>query len=137
MIASLGIDSVEIARCAPWHTWSTRKLQRLFAPHEIAYCLQNPAKSSERFAAHFAAKEAFYKALHSIITNQKLPLFTVFAHIQVIKQNNGAPTLHVDWDYFMFATNDQLRSPLATHLTLTHTKSSATALVILEHKEIP
>ena len=30
---------------------------------EITYCLGIPKKAAERFAARFAAKEAFYKAI--------------------------------------------------------------------------
>lgn len=63
MVLGIGIDSVDIARFEQWHTYSHKKLLRVFSPAEIAYSLENPTKSAERFAVRFAAKEALFKAL--------------------------------------------------------------------------
>lgn len=134
MILSLGIDSVAIARFQDWHKKPVKQLQRIFSPEEITYCLSNPTKSAERFAARFAAKEAFYKALHSIIRDKKLPLFTVCKNLVIKKHLNGAPFLAVDWEYFKLHSHETTILDLATHLSITHTKTDATAIVILETK---
>jgi holo-[acyl-carrier protein] synthase len=38
---------------------------RVYTHDEIAYCTQSPARTAERFAARFAAKEATIKVLHA------------------------------------------------------------------------
>ena len=44
-------------------TFGDRYLQRVYTPHELEYCGQDPARSAERLAARFAAKEAVVKVL--------------------------------------------------------------------------
>ena len=51
MILGVGIDAVEIARFADWHTKSDKQLRRIFSEEEMAYCLSVPAKTAERFAS--------------------------------------------------------------------------------------
>ncbi len=65
MILAIGHDIVEINRFAHWHTYSLKKLSKVFNQSEIDYCLQHPAYTAQRFAVRFAAKEAAYKALCS------------------------------------------------------------------------
>ena len=125
MIKGIGIDSIEIARFRLWHTYSYRQLSRIFSSGEIDYCLSNIIKSSERFAVRFAAREAFFKAFAPL---QKKELFflTVCAKISIFHTNQEAPHLLVNWP-------DLEHEPLTTHISLTHTKNIATAVVILEH----
>src|SRR5579859_2444181 len=40
-----------------------RYLQRVYTDHELEYCSSDPARSAERLAARFAAKEATVKVL--------------------------------------------------------------------------
>lgn len=44
-------------------TFGDRYLQRVYTPHELEYCGRDPARSAERLAARFAAKEAMVKVL--------------------------------------------------------------------------
>src|SRR5947209_6680335 len=99
MIVGVGIDSVEIERFTHWHQRPHKQLTRVFSTSEIRYCLSVSSKSAERFAARFAAKEAFYKAVHGIIST-KLPLLGVCSHVEVIHTDNGTPQLVIDWSYF-------------------------------------
>lgn len=62
MILGIGIDSVAIGRFVTWHQ-HPKRVARIFSPEEITYCTSVPAKSAERFALRFAAREAVYKAL--------------------------------------------------------------------------
>ena len=118
MIVGIGIDSVEISRFSHWHNYT--RLRRVFSQEELAYCLSNPAKSAERFAARFAAKEAFYKAAGSL-GGPQVPFLKIARHIQVISLQ-GRPVLQVNCK----------NNPGLIHLSLTHTKTIATAVVIIE-----
>lgn len=60
----VGIDIVRISRIAEsLERFGQRFLTRVFTPDEIAYATSAPARSAERLAARFAAKEAALKAL--------------------------------------------------------------------------
>lgn len=63
MIRGIGIDIEEIPRItALVEKWGDRFLHKVFTTQEIEYCLAKP-KPAQHFAARFAAKEAFAKAL--------------------------------------------------------------------------
>lgn len=121
MILGIGIDSIEIARFAHWHTYSKKKLLRIFSDQEIDYCLSVPAKSAERFAARFAAREAFFKAYSLWQPNHKIP-FLIFCKVAKIVKDNGIPSI---------VLNPQLGS-CKIFVSLSHSQTVATAFVILE-----
>jgi holo-[acyl-carrier protein] synthase len=59
----LGIDVIEIERIEQAvGRWGRRFLARVFTDQEIAYCLAR-GRPGQSFAARFAAKEAFAKAV--------------------------------------------------------------------------
>jgi holo-[acyl-carrier protein] synthase len=129
MIVGIGVDTVEIARLTTWVQWSQKQLHRIFTPDEIAYSFQTPAKTVERLAVRFAAKEAFYKAYcASIFPAKPVPFLTLCKAVGVY--NTPAPKLQI--------SHDLLRQPLSVlehaiiHLTCTHTTHTATALIIIE-----
>jgi|SRR5690606_31235858 len=126
MILGIGVDSVEIQRFAHWHTYSHKKLLRIFSQQEIEYCLQQPNKSAERFAVRFAAREAFFKAICAAFPNISFPFLTLCKYVSVEKQK-GRPILVFDWKSIGIECN-----ACSLHIALTHTDSTATAFVIIE-----
>lgn len=128
MIVGIGIDSVEIARFIHWYAFEKKKLQRIFSAEEIHYCLANRELSSQRFAVRFAAREALFKALTVGFPNHRIPFLTLCGATTIIKKR--APELSISWQRL---ESYQIKKPpsLAIHLSLTHTKTIATALVIL------
>ncbi len=129
MIYGVGIDSVEIARFARWHTYPRKSLARIFSPKEISYCLENKEKSLERFAVRFAAREAFFKALaqpHS----KPVPFLAICKILTLDRSANGAPHLIVNWQKLHTKTK-KFAPTLDVHVSLTHTRLVATAIVIL------
>src|SRR5260221_7060347 len=97
MIIGIGVDTVEIKRFALWHTYSRKKLFRIFSQEEIDYVLSNQQKSAERFAVRFAAREALYKALSYAYPDIKIPFLTLCASVSVTKKD-GLPYLIIHDD---------------------------------------
>lgn len=131
MIVGLGIDSVDIVRFAEWHTKSKKELERIFSTQEIIYCLDTPALSAERFAARFAAREAFFKAFQATHPQATIPLLTQCKAVSVKNGPQGAPELIVDWAILERKMASQQIKPLRSLISLTHTETTATAVVVL------
>ncbi len=129
MIVGIGIDSVEVNRFAAWQTYCHKKLSKIFGPEEIAYCLQYSVKSAERFAVRFAAKEAFYKALCTAIPTLSIPFLRLTKYVELRNKVDGMPYLYIDWKLMGFEAQGTTMQPW---VSLTHTKKTATAMVILE-----
>lgn len=126
MILGIGIDSVEIARFQDWADYSRQKLLKMFSEHEIDYCLTNPKKSAERFAARFAVREAFYKAFCQMATGHKIPFLTLCRLIWLESDEGQPPVLHVDWQALSVCPEPK------TWVSVTHTTEIATVQIIIE-----
>lgn len=121
---SIGIDAIEIARFADWHTKERLWLKRIYTDNEIDYCLQEPTLSAQRFAVRYAAKEALYKALSS--QGIELPsLFYVCSNAEI--QNSKTPQLAVNWKKLQCDGQK-------IFVSLTHTLTTAMAVVILSEQ---
>jgi len=128
MMVGIGIDAVSVVRFADWHRLPMASLQRLFRPDEITYCLASERLSAQRFAARFAAREAFFKALSD--TGQ-LPFLTICRAVEVVREASGAPSLRVDWQ-LLARHNPRYRTWQPRILiSLTHTATDAIACVAL------
>jgi len=130
MIRGIGIDTIEIERFKNWHTYPKQKLLRIFSAQEIVYCRSNPAKTAERFAVRFAAREAFFKAYNHVVNNATVPFLTVCKNIQILHQKNGAPQMHAAWQNLLPSTTNHHQ--FKTHISLAHSQATATAFVIIE-----
>jgi phosphopantetheine--protein transferase-like protein len=127
MILGIGIDSVDIARFAHWHTYSRAMLLRVFSPHDLDFCLEKQALTAQRFASRFAVREAAYKALCAYAPTPP-PLRTLCKAIEIHTTACGAPHLTIDWRQLPDIT------PTIPLISITHTATTATALVILQAK---
>jgi holo-[acyl-carrier protein] synthase len=134
MIVAMGIDAVEIDRFAAWHTKSRTSLQRIFSDEEIDYCLKNRASSAERFAVRFAAKEACLKALSTLSPASTISLLRVCKAAIVKKHPNGVPYIAIAWE--LLPDISPVLQHYRWHLSLTHTKQTAMALLVVEKGEI-
>lgn len=122
MIVGIGIDAVTIARFAHWHAKSDKQLKKIFSDEEITYCRSVPAKSAERFAVRFAAREALLKALSSIIQN------LLFLQVSKACTVTGIPPrIYVDLSMLNIH-----KDRLTVHLSLSHTQTDAYAVVVVE-----
>jgi holo-[acyl-carrier protein] synthase len=127
MILGIGVDTIEIERFSLWHTYSPKKLRRIFSVEEIDYCLSQKNKSAERFAARFAAREALYKALSYAYPDNKLPFLTLCAYT-TIKKIGQRPILVLNNESGIDM------SSLHIHLSWSHSRTQATAFVVLERR---
>lgn len=119
----IGIDSIEIERFVRWTEFPEKKLLRLFTPEELSYCFSLQEKTPERLAVRFSAKEAFYKALTPLLP-RPATFLTVAKSCSISVSNTGAPYITFDWKRWGLP-------PYQIELTLTHTKTTATAMVLL------
>jgi holo-[acyl-carrier protein] synthase len=122
MITGIGIDIVQIKRMENWLV-NIKLLQRFFHPDEITFALASGKNASKALAARFAAKEAFGKALGTGLANLKL------AEIMVINNNNGKPELK------LYGTAKQALERSGAHkvhISLSHERDNALAMVVLE-----
>ena len=124
MILGIGVDSIEIARFAYWHTYARKKLLRIFSEIEIEYCLAVPTKSSERFAVRFAAREALFKAYSSWQPNHHIPFLSFCKAVTITKKTSGSPEAFLDTK--IIPNNSKI------FISLSHTTTAATAFAILE-----
>ncbi|HEX7415557.1 MAG TPA: holo-ACP synthase [Smithellaceae bacterium] len=126
MVYGIGIDLVENGRIEKIiGKWGSKFLQRVFSDEEIQYCGKH-VQSSIHYGARFAAKESFLKAL-----GIGLGRGVKFKDIEVMHDKNGKPDL-VLWGGAKAQTEKKKITKI--HLSLTHTKKYATAVVILEKK---
>ena len=125
MIVAVGHDLIEISRIRRMLEREGKRAEKFFAPTELEYCarLQDPAPS---LAARFAAKEAFQKVW---------PRPHGWRDVWVQRDRTPGGPFPFAPPVLGFAPD--IAAELAergwvAHLTLTHTKEHASAVVILE-----
>lgn len=131
MILGIGIDSVEIKRFFRWRKFSKKTLQRILTSEEIDYCFIAPLKSRERFAVRFAIREAFFKAYSSAFPEVNISFLTVCKQLALKKNNHGVPYLLINWGQ-LIKKNNQVTSKITAIISFSHSKTIATAVVILQ-----
>ncbi len=114
MIVGIGLDLIEIERIEHAVSNNERFVERILTPNERERYVQLSTKRKIEFlAGRFAAKEAYAKARGTGIGKLS------WQHIE-IKSENGRPVI--------LSTNEHER----VHVTITHTKQTVAAQVIIE-----
>src|SRR5580698_6931580 len=85
--AGLGTDLVEVDRIADKIGKEQGFRELVFSPGEIAYC-ESRTHKFEHYAARFAAKEAFFKALGTGWING-----TAFNEVEIVNNEQGKPEI--------------------------------------------
>ena len=119
MIVGIGIDLAEVDRYRfppDALRWFARKV---YTEEEMAYAMRK-RNWSERLAGFFAAKEATRKAFGHAIP---------WRHVGVGHERSGKPTIELFGDAKRLLA---ARDVQTIHLTITHTPTTAAAVVILE-----
>ena len=124
MILGLGIDIIEISRISSaLEQHGDRFKKRIFTREECDYCDRMPSPVLH-FAARFAAKEAFSKAIGLGMTQG-----IRWKDIGIINDSHGAPHLRLAG-----ATAEQAveKGVLSALVSLSHSHTVAAASVVLE-----
>ncbi len=122
MIIGIGCDIIEVQRIEKAVQSESFK-QRVFTTAEIAYCESRGKQQYASFAARFAAKEAVLKALGTGLRGGAL------TEIEVLNDELGCPKLHLHGYHLDLACS---KGASSWHLTLSHSKETAMAYVVLE-----
>ena len=122
MITGVGIDVIHVKRMERWQE-NSRLLERYFHSEELDTVKSRGDGAALSLAARFAAKEAFGKALGTGLEN------IVLKDIMVTNSYNGKP------DIKLFGTAKaalENSSANRVHVSLTHERDNAIAMVVLE-----
>ena len=124
MILSIGIDIIEVYRIRESLDRTARFAERVFTEGERQYCEGRGKGSDQSYAARFAAKEAFMKALRSGWRGE-----LAWQEVEVVVDELGAPSLVVKGE-----AQKQMQALGADriNLSISHTREHAIAQVILE-----
>lgn len=125
MIFGTGIDQIETRRVSRKMAGDPGFKEVLFTRDEIAYC-DGKAHASEHYAARYAAKEAFFKALG---TGWRDGL--KFTEVEIRHNDLGKPEIALSGTAMKMAEE---RNCGAIHVSLSHLKETASAIVIIELK---
>jgi holo-[acyl-carrier protein] synthase len=124
VILGIGVDLVSVARLKRvMDRRGARARSRFFTGAEVERCRLSRSPE-ESFAARFAAKEAFFKALGSGVGSAGR-----WHDAEVVSAASGAPSLRLSG---RAAEAARLRGVTRIHLALTHTGDTAAAVVVLE-----
>jgi holo-[acyl-carrier protein] synthase len=125
MILGVGTDLIEVERIAEKIRKSSDFLQLVFSKEEIEYC-SSKLNKYEHYAARFTAKESFFKALG---TGWKSG--TAFNEIEITHNEIGKPMISFIGETAITIKNMNLGN---IHVSLSHLKTVASAIVIIESK---
>lgn len=124
MIYGIGTDLVENDRIERIiQKWGLKFLSRVFSEKEIAYCGRH-AQAAMHYGARFAVKESFLKAI-----GIGLGKGVKFIEIEVANEESGEPKLNLSGGARKYLKKAGIEK---IHLSITHTKHYASAIVLLE-----
>jgi holo-[acyl-carrier protein] synthase len=124
VIVSIGIDIVEVYRIRETISRTPRFVERVFTEKERSYCDAKGMAADQSYAARFAAKEAFLKALKTGWRGK-----ITWHDIEIVSGENNAPNLEIRGEAQTILENLGANQ---IHLSLSHTTEHAVAQVILE-----
>lgn len=125
MTAGIGIDLVEVSRIETLlQKWDDSFIHRVYTENEIAYCRKR-GRPAIHFAARFAVKEAFLKAF-----GMGMGMGIRLRDIETINTAEGKPSIQPHGKAEIMINNRDVKN---IHVSITHTKEHAFAVVIAEN----
>ncbi|HJN05052.1 MAG TPA: holo-ACP synthase [Bacteroidales bacterium] len=124
MIFGIGTDIIEVKRMEK-HLLNNDALKlKLYTQAEQQYCNKGKLTQSQCFAARFAAKEAFFKALG---TGYRYGM--AFHEIEILNDELGKPYVVPHGKVKEYLEQQKVKH---IHLSISHVKEMANAFVVLE-----
>lgn len=116
-----GIDMIEIERIKQSIEDTEGKFcERVYTEKEIEYCESKKAQKYQHYAARFAAKEAFFKAVSPLLENK----YDIgWKDMEVLNAENGRPYVHI--------LTEKLSNIENIDISISHCKAYAIANVIV------
>ena len=124
MICGIGTDIAQVSRFEKW-VKDPKMLERFFHEKEMSSA-KSVASRCQHYAARFAAKEAFSKALGTGIAGFDLK------EVYITNNSEGAPVLNIE-GAALSLMKKQLGECKA-FVSLSHEKEYAVAFVVIEKK---
>jgi holo-[acyl-carrier protein] synthase len=123
MTSGVGIDMIEVERVAEKIGKESGFRELVFSKAEIDYC-DGKKNKYEHYAARFAAKEAFFKALGTGWAEN-----TSFNEVEIINNKKGKPEVNLSGSTLETINSMGIKN---IQVSLSHIKTVASAIVILE-----
>ena len=125
MIFGIGVDIIEVARIEKQISGeSISFVKKVFTPKEIEYCEKKIKNKAQNYAARFAAKEAFFKAIGTGLRDG-----LSWKDIEIENDPQGKPDLLLTGKSKQWVADHQICN---IYISLSHVKELAIAVVILE-----
>lgn len=118
MITGLGTDIIEIERVRR-AVAKKHFRDNVYTEIEQAYCESRGSHSAASYAARFAAKEAFFKAIGTGIV-------TRLTDVEIVNDERGAPKINLRGRAATLAAGKKIS------LSMSHSQEYATAVCIIE-----
>jgi holo-[acyl-carrier protein] synthase len=120
----VGIDVIEVSRIQKEISKEDGGFKtKVFTQGEINYC-ETQSTKAQNYAARFAAKEAFFKAMGTGWSNGY-----AWAEVEVARDSAGKPYIITHGKVKEFLKQNRISN---VHVSLSHVKETATAIVSLE-----
>ncbi len=121
MISGIGIDIIEISRIErSIKEFGDSFLSKLFTDNEISYC-KSKHFPTQHFAARFAAKEAFSKAISTGWSGG-----FEWKNVEVTNDTAGKP------DFLFYGNTATLLQGYSIFLSMSHSDATVVAFVIIQ-----
>lgn len=117
-----GTDIIEIARVKDAIEKEGFK-ERVYTEKEIEYCESKNVQKYQSYSGRFAAKEAIFKALSSIIEDKYKIKWTDF---EIINDKEGKPNVQINTNIIDISLIKNI------DISISHCKEYATAVCIIE-----
>ena len=124
MIFGIGTDIIEVKRMEKHLENNDALRKKLYTENEQKYCEKGKVTRAQCYAARFAAKEAFFKALG---TGYRYGM--AFHEIEVLNDELGKPYIIPHGKVKEFIEEQEISS---IHLSISHVKEMANAFVVIE-----
>lgn len=122
MIYGIGTDIIEVERIKQaLEKYGDRFAKRIYTLTEIEYCEQFGDKKYLHYAARFAVKESFSKAIGTGITQG-----FKFSEIGIVNQSSGKPVIVLEGELKVKYEKYRIE------VSISHTESNAVAFVVME-----
>ena len=124
-MVGLGIDAVDIERFTHWSTCSHTKLKRLYTPDELLLLLQRTGKICRAICSSLCCERSPVQGVQSSRLASPLPLLALFplCEVSLTTEYHPSPPVGESWS-----------AEQSILLSLTHTKSTAIAVVLLTQR---